>query len=276
MSLKSVLLGAAALTLAPAVSMAAITITVTPSVAPNIFGSPSYSAYVDNAIGAQHDGASSRGNPSLPSYYSAQSNVKANEVIVTNFHSWKGQADPTGAFSNELGNRMLFGIKIDGGGQQFSLSKLSFTATSSDPGNALGFSFTQGSYNYSHDYEGVLAGPDGILWTADDLYITSGPNTQLVDGLLGRGSGNSFAPPTCIACSTAQEQAEIDAVAGAFHHETTFTGSYHLHVGQGVFGQGTFNIQAVPEPATWVSMILGFGMLGAAARRRRAAAAIAA
>lgn len=31
----------------------------------------------------------------------------------------------------------------------------------------------------------------------------------------------------------------------------------------------TFSGGAVPEPATWVSLIFGFGMLGAALRRRR-------
>jgi hypothetical protein len=34
-------------------------------------------------------------------------------------------------------------------------------------------------------------------------------------------------------------------------------------------GRLSFELQAVPEPATWVSMILGFGLLGAAMRRRR-------
>lgn len=32
---------------------------------------------------------------------------------------------------------------------------------------------------------------------------------------------------------------------------------------------GTLNVQAVPEPATWAMMILGFGAVGMALRRRR-------
>jgi hypothetical protein len=34
---------------------------------------------------------------------------------------------------------------------------------------------------------------------------------------------------------------------------------------------GTLNLPAVPEPATWAMMILGFGLTGAAVRRRRTA-----
>ena len=272
MRFKSVLLAAAAVVLlAPAASFAAATISVTPAVGPNIFGSPSYADWVTNATGALHDGDTSRGDPSLPSYYQANSNVKANQVIVTGFPSWDGQADPGTvfgpAFANELGNRMLFGLKIDGGGSQFSISDLSFTATSSDPGDLLGFSFGAGSYTYSNDYVGVLAGPDGKLWTSDDTYVTSGPATQLVDGLIGRGSGNSDAA-YCPGCTISQEQAAIDAAAHDLKQNTSFTGSYDLN---GATGSGTFNITAVPEPATWAFMILGLGLIGATTRRRRTA-----
>lgn len=36
----------------------------------------------------------------------------------------------------------------------------------------------------------------------------------------------------------------------------------------------TENVAAVPEPATWATMALGFGLVGAAARRRRSAARV--
>jgi hypothetical protein len=39
------------------------------------------------------------------------------------------------------------------------------------------------------------------------------------------------------------------------------TGSYQ--------GGLTFNASAVPEPATWAMMLVGFGAIGAAARSRR-------
>jgi hypothetical protein len=249
----------------------AATISVTPSVAPNAFGSPSYAAYVTNAVGALHDGDLTRGDPTSPTYYQAQSNVQPNQVIVTSFPSWLGLADP-GAnfgpnFANELGNRMLFGLKIDGDGQQFSIDQLSFTAQSNDPGDTLGFGFGPGSYTYSLDYEGVLAGADHTLWTADDLFVTSGLASQMVDGLVGRGSGNSFANNACGCVTVTDQQAAIDAVANFAGYPTQFTGTYSL--GDDT-GSGTFNIGgAVPEPSTWALAVLGFGATGAMLRRRR-------
>ena len=106
------------------------------------------------------------------------------------------RADPAAAFGAgygaEEGNRMHFGLLVLGNGTQFSISELSFAATSTDPGNALAFGYA-GGYGYSTGYVGLNYGPDGIKGTADDFLVTSGPNTQLVDELYGRGSGNSFA-----------------------------------------------------------------------------------
>lgn len=274
MKLKLGLLAVSVAMVSAPLAASAATITVVPSVAPNAFGSPSYAAYVANAVGALHDGDATRGDPNLPSYYAAQSVVNANEVIVTGFPSWKGQADPGAvfgpAFANELGNRMLFGLVIDGDGSQFSISGLSFSAFSTDPFNGLGFAFGAGGYNYSNDYVGVLKGDDGLLFTNDDTFVTGGPNNTLVDGLVGRGSGNSFAA-YCPGCSVAQQQAEIDSTAAYLTETTYFTGTYSLGDAR---GSGTFTI-TVPEPSTWALLIGGFGFVGAAIRRRRTAGATA-
>lgn len=40
--------------------------------------------------------------------------------------------------------------------------------------------------------------------------------------------------------------------------------------------EATFTLNAVPEPATWLTMIAGFGMIGAAMRRRRTVVTVAA
>ena len=253
--------------LAPApVAASAATITVTPTVAPNVFGSPSWNAWVANATGALHDGDSARGNPSLPTYYHAQSNVSVGEAVVTGFPSWHGQVDPGtvfgSAFSNELGNRLHFGLVIDGDGSQFSISQLSFNAVSDDALNILGFGFA-GGYGYSDSYVGLLKGADGVLFTSDDVLVTGGPDTTLVDGLVGRGSGNAV-DAYCPGCSLADQQAQINAAEGYFSHTTHFTGTYSLGDSS---GSGTFTI-SVPEPSTWALMLAGFGLVGIAARRR--------
>ena len=175
---KTRILSAAALLLGMVTSANAVIIDVTPWVAPNVFGSPSYAAAEANAIYALFHNLNSQGAAG-PTQFNAQSNVTSKEVVVTGFNSWRGQTAPGAPYQNELGNRMLFGLKIDGDGSQFSISQLSFAATSSDPFNALAFGFAQGSYNYGLGYQGVLKGQDGILFTGDDTFhISAVPETS--------------------------------------------------------------------------------------------------
>lgn len=246
-----------------------IDITVVPWLAPNAFGSPSFSSAEANAVQGMMNGGVPTG--SGPTAFIPQSNVTSAQAIVTGFPSWMGVAGPTGAYANELGNRMTFGLSaISNPQNEFSISRLSFNATSSDPGNALAFGNAAGVYNYGTGYVGVLYGANGVLGGGDDTFITSGPNTQLVDALFGRGSGNSFAA-LCSPCTVAQEQAAIDAAASG--PGFSFTGTYTIGSDS---GSGTFNVAAVPEPSTWAMMILGFAGIGFMAYRRRPHLAIAA
>jgi hypothetical protein len=253
----------------------AVTITVTPSLAPNAFGPASFGPWTSNAVNALYNGQSSAGTPGTPTFYLAQSNVEAKDLVVTNFPSWMGQADPATAFGAaygaEGGNRGHFGLVILGEGQQFSISELSFTGTSTDPGHLLNFALD--GYDYSTSYVGVLAGGDGTVGTGDDVFVTSGPSTQLVDALFGRGSGNAI-EGLCTGCTVAQQQAAIDAAAASFGGAPfQFTGEYQLRAVTGALvaeGSGSFNVAGVPEPSAWALMLIGFGGLGAALRRRRA------
>ncbi|MBS0361328.1 MAG: PEPxxWA-CTERM sorting domain-containing protein [Proteobacteria bacterium] len=147
---------------------------------------------------------------------------------------------------------------------------MSFNAVSNDATDSLGFGFGAGEYDYSAgNYVGVLFGADGVLGGGDDTYVTSGPNTQLVNAIYGRGSGNSYENnPADPVGTPAQQQASLDAATYFAGQPTAFTGTYTLGDAS---GSGTFDI-AVPEPATWALMIAGFGLAGASLRRRRAAA----
>ena len=265
---KFTLLAAASAALLGASAANAVSITVTPWLAPNAFGSPSYGQWEANAVAAQRAQLSAFGTPGTPSYAVAESNITVSDLIVTNFTSWRGQANPSGAYASELGTRGHFGLRIDGEGQQFSISGLSLILTSNDAANSLGVDFGPG-YGYGTGYVGLLKGADGILFTADDIVIDSGPDTQLVDGLAGRGSGNAY-EVLCNGCTPAQQQAAIDAfLASGGPFPSQYTGTYTLNVaGVNYTGSGTFNI-AVPEPATWAMMIGGFGLVGGAMRRRR-------
>ena len=255
------------LTLGYVTAANAVVIDVTPTLLPNAFGSPSYNAAVANQIQGLLTGQTTVGAAG-PTQYNAQSSVTSAEAVVTGFPSWMGVAGPTGAYANELGNRMHFGVLIDGGGTQFSISQLSFSMTSTDPGGGLNYSYGAGAFTYNSGYWGILYGLDGMLGGGDDTYITAGANTQLVDGLVGRGPGNSYAA-YCPGCTVEQQQAEIDATAAWPGFPFTFTGTYQLGLDS---GSGTFNIGtvgAVPEASTWAMMILGFAGMGFMAYRRK-------
>jgi hypothetical protein len=236
-----------------------IVIDVVPWLAPNAFGSPSFSGAEANAVQGMMNGGVATG--SGPTAFIPQSNVTSAQAIVTPFPSWMGVAGPAAPFAAELGNRMTFAGSIIDTGGTFSISQLSFNATSSDPGNVLGFGFAAGSYSYGSGYVGVVNGPGG------PTFITSGPSTQLVNERFFRGSGNSRAANDCPGCTVAQEQAQIALAAAFFTTDTTFTGTYSI---DDVSGSGTFNISAaVPETSTWAMMILGFVGLGFMAYRRK-------
>jgi hypothetical protein len=258
-----------------------LVVNVYPSLAPNAFGSPSYSAYVANATYALEHGLTSFGTPDTPSYYQQlgpNATISASQDVVTGFPSWLGQANPGTvfgpAFANELGNRLLFGLVITGtGGDQFSISQLAFSAASSDPGNTLGFSFGAGSYNYSADYVGVLYNShqnDPSQWT----FITSGPNTRPVDAVYGRGSGNAYA---VYDNGVDPLQTQLDqAIAGI--PSSTFTATYTVTDvnNQAFTGRASSDVEAVPEPSTLISAcvaVIGMGMAFACRRRQLVASA---
>src|SRR5208282_6756295 len=72
-----------------------ISITVIPALAPNVYGSPNWNAWVSNATFAIANGYSSYGDPSSPSYYQqAPAVISVTNDIVTGFPSWDGLADP--------------------------------------------------------------------------------------------------------------------------------------------------------------------------------------
>ena len=252
-----------------ALPASALTVQVTPWLAPNAYGSPSFAAAEANAVQAMYNGLSTYG-ASGPTQFQANSNVTSAEAIVTGFPSWMGQTDPGTvfgpAYANELGNRMTFALGIVASvDQQISISELSFSATSTDPYNALAFGWAAGSYNYGTGYMGVLKGADGILGTADDVFITSGPSTQLVDAIFGRGSGNSF-DAYCTSCSLADQQAALNASAAYPGTPFQFTGTYSI---EGVSGSGTFNVSPTPLPAALPLFVTGLGALGLLGWRRK-------
>ncbi len=253
-----------------------IKISVFTALATNAAGAASFTAWQDNAITSLTQALSAAGTPGAvgtggPTQFQLQSSVNARDLTVTSFNSWLGTADPASvfgpAFANEYGNRGHFPLYINGNGTQFSISQLSFIGSSSDAGNLLAFSYGPGDYNYNAAYIGVMAGVDGIVGTADDKYTTDvTPNTQLVDALIGRGSGNSLwpcAPGDLSPCSTTIEQQAAINATSSYLYGQKFTGTYSIGA---VSGSASFDV-ASPEPSTFVLIGLsGFALLSV--RRR--------
>ncbi|MBL8823372.1 MAG: PEP-CTERM sorting domain-containing protein [Planctomycetia bacterium] len=236
------------------------TVTVFPTLAPNVFGSPSFSPWESNSLSALQSGATTAGDPSIPSYYEQIANGAVIPAwLASDFPSWKLQANPGAvfgpAFASELGNRLYFNLHIVGNGTEFSLSQVSFQATSSDPGNFLGFSVAAGTYNYSNAFVGLNYGPDNTKGTGDDFFVTSGLNTQLVDELFARGSGNA---PTVLSSDpgVTDDERISNALAG-LPSSFIFQGDYLLSTSGGDVNGSAFVVVSVPEPSTVIMACVG-------------------
>lgn len=256
-------------------AQASYNINVYPTLAPNVFGSPSFPGWESNSLSALQNSSTSQGDPTLPSYYSQIPNgANIFAWLVTDFNSWNNKANPGTvfgpAFAGEFGNRLYFNLHITTGPEvQFSISQLSFTATTSDPGNFLGYSITAGTFNYSNAFVGLNYGPNGVPGGGDDVYITTGPNTQLVNELFARGTGN--APVVLGSDPGATEQDKINNALNQLPANFIFNGEYSLENQGDPFATGSaFVVVGVPEPATIImACVGGAGVLTVCFRKRR-------
>jgi hypothetical protein len=269
MNLRTASLVAAAVA-APA--MANITISVTPASAPNAFGSPSYASWYGNAVYAIENSLSTYGAAGPSQYNVAPAVMDYRDNFVTSFNSWRADVNPGTSYgpgyASELGNRLAFGLHITGSaGETFSISQLSFTGQSSEPGNSLGFSFGLGAYNYSDQYVGINYGGNGVKGGGDDLLITSGANTQLVHEIVGRGSGNAWWPQVPADGATPQEAIDNVAAYLSQYGAILFSGTYTLLENANPIAMGSGGVTFIPAPGS--AALLGAGGLVALRRRRR-------
>ena len=137
----------------------------------------------------------------------------------------------------------------------------------------------------SSAFAGKVTGTGSAATFTDDFIFTL-TFAELVDGhvdtLLINGSqldidftsiyidtvANAFTQ-TGFYPSTETWQLVPGATLAAGTHHLFINGGYNTPVGQNPTYSGTLNITAVPEPATWGLMLLGFGAIGFAMRRRR-------
>jgi hypothetical protein len=253
---------------------ATILIDVRATLAPNIFGSPSYlggpNSWVDNAFAALQGGLTSYGDPTLPTYYQDSTLANASTTLVTSFPSWLGVADPIGAFAAEYGNRISYPVHIydsGAGAPMFSLAQLTFAMDSSEPGDALQFSGGFTSVTYSARRIGVIHNLDGST-----TYLQNGEDSNtLVNEIYYAGIGNSLVGD-CPGCTTtAERQAAIDTAASYFPYQqiTQVTNIYTITQGATTYsGSATLDVFGdTPEPGTAALLFGGVVVLLAGTRR---------
>lgn len=256
-------------------AFASATLTVSPTIAPNFFGSPSFAGWGANAINALYTGQVSGGTIGTPTFYSALPNgssINSAFNVVTNFPSWYGNANPAPGFTSEFGNRVHWSISVVAtGGDKISLAGLDFTLNSTDGALLFASNFTAAD-NYSAFRVGVLYGTDGALGGGDDTFITSGSASQLVDALFYVGAGNAYEALTSDPGATNQDRIDIVAsgIAGSF------TADYNIPIRDSIgtvlgtaSGSASLNVVTVPEPGTMLAGALPLAALLWRVQRRR-------
>lgn len=253
------------------ISFGDIMIDVTASSAPNGAGStPGWIGYVPNTLYALENGLSIYGDRSTDptGYEAAPDVVDPWEIAVTSFNSWRGDINPTGAFANELGNRMHFGLHAYGDGtDQFTLEDLTFDIHSSDPTDTLVFVGDFIGYNYSSTRYGIDWGSDRTKGGGDDIVYNSGNGGTLVDELVYVGVGNAWWPgggDPDPANPIGGPQAAMDDYLAWINSEAPIlvTGTYYINS-----YSGSDSVTVVPVPGAVLLGILGLSAVGIKLRK---------
>jgi hypothetical protein len=262
------------LLLAAATAKAQYTVTVYPSIGPNGNGSPSITTYGLNAISALETGATHAGTPGTPGYYSqlpSGSTVSPTSIISTGANSWLGNAHPTGAFANEVGNALFFGVSIKStNGSPFTPTTLNYNLTTgvTNPGFNAALTGNLATRTYSP----FLVGFNGATQIPTGTPVAGTP----VTAIYWAGPSGSFAStvaglPAAIQSLLAQYTANGGVPVGG-----TLPGNSFNINGTAVSLNNNARI-GTPEPASVAVLALGvMGLLGYTYNRRRRAAPLSA
>lgn len=178
-----------------------ITMTVFPSIAPNVYApSSGWAVYNQRAMSSLENNSGNIGTPATdPSAYRIIGSFYPGQIIVSSgFPSWNGLAYPSAPFNNEYGSRIHWGLHIVGGGvgtPSFRLANLWNDMNSNDPWNSFNL-FVEGffgSSTFGSYMKGISYGADRTKGGGDDTTYNSGQDSsQSIDELIYVGVGNAY------------------------------------------------------------------------------------
>jgi hypothetical protein len=231
------------------------TITIVQSVGPTVDASGKLATYLSNAEFALQNNLTSFGTVNDPVNYAAASQpIYAGSIITTpTFASWLGAASPTGAYANENGNELYFGVSIFSS-TPFTMSQILFSGGLITGGSLSHLCFNAHTVGMLGAVT-VASTPDancGVLGstTADGLT----PINQL--WYSGIGLFDQVASPAGLAA----ELALISGTVGDVTYSLTAPNADGFPI---VIASATshFDLEAAPEPGTIALLSLGFGAM---------------
>ena len=156
---------------------------------PNSDNSSSFPIARDNLLQGlcMGQGISTGSRVGNPTGIEIKSVFDASDICVsTTTYLWRAIFNPPSPYTSEYGQRGYCPVVIVGCGGQIALNSLQYRVTC-----GVGLLANQSSLAgqpYSISRRGILAGPDGKLFTPDDVQVTSGAGTNLVDAIVFIGS----------------------------------------------------------------------------------------
>lgn len=247
---------------------AAPTITVEATLAPNFFGSPSFDAWAANGIYAAENGLTTYGAPGPTQFNVIGSPLPVYDNLVTDYTSWEGVADPAAPYDSEYGTRASFVSIINGNGGLISISQMGFIGTSSDAGNALGFSYPNndllpGDWNYDTYDIGIINNPDGSTTIVNDA-----DGSVLVNEIISIGAGNAYTSSVGDLPPPATDQQTLDADAASIPGYT-FTGEFTYGDSGTISGSATADfVSTTPDSSSiLVDALILAGLMAAGVTR---------
>ena len=262
-----------------------VTTTVTPTLGPNILGSPSTSAFSSNYLDFLINGTPGPDFNTDPTGFIANPGTsQTQDIIATSFESWRGQAP--GPFAGERGNRIYFGLSVVSDEScpdcEFTLAGITGTIGWTNPDGSPSDIFVDpitpfnlSSLTYSDVRVGIDYGPDNVAGTADDIVYDSGEaGTLPVDALHYIGATNALVFGSDAPFDPAvSDQENLDTLVESFLDPVhpfpqELTAEYTITKTDGTELTASGSI-FVPEPAGLQIIVVLAGFLAFIARKRQ-------